>query len=357
MATFHKRLSLFSAVIPTLLAIVSYSAIADTAKLKTDKAFDTLTVTETESVSSIIIDGQVEAIKAATVSAQTSGRIIQVNYDVNDVVTAGASLLEITSDEQTAEFNAAEAQLASSEAMNFEAQATLTRYAALFPQGAISQGQMDEATANAKSSKQAVSAAKAQLNKAKQSLNYTVVSAPFEGRVTERFIELGETISYGQPLFSGFDTRELRATFNVPSRYLANLQAAKQLELTLTNGEKVISNHINVYQFADANSHQHQVRVNFSHPQALTGQWVKIAVPVKTSNVVIIPLSALYQVNDLDGVYRKVGQHTLLTQIRLGKIDKQLQTVEVLSGLDKGDEIILNASRYVLLRAANQSKE
>ena len=44
----------------------------------------------------------IEPVKAATVSAQTSGRIIKLNYDINDVVDAGSSLLEITNIEQGA---------------------------------------------------------------------------------------------------------------------------------------------------------------------------------------------------------------------------------------------------------------
>ena len=37
------------------------------------------------------VDGTIEAVNQATVSAQTSGRVVEILYDVNDVVPAGAS--------------------------------------------------------------------------------------------------------------------------------------------------------------------------------------------------------------------------------------------------------------------------
>ncbi|MGL5358503.1 MAG: efflux RND transporter periplasmic adaptor subunit, partial [Shewanella sp.] len=86
----------------------------------------------------LTLDATIEAVKAATVSAQTSGRIIKLNYDVNDIVPEGAALLEITSKEQGAELASVEAELAKANAQNIEAQAQYQRYQALFPQGAIS---------------------------------------------------------------------------------------------------------------------------------------------------------------------------------------------------------------------------
>ncbi|MGL5048215.1 MAG: efflux RND transporter periplasmic adaptor subunit, partial [Shewanella sp.] len=113
----------------------------------------------------VTLDATIEAVKAATVSAQTSGRIVKLNYDVNDVVPEGAALLEITSKEQGAELASFEADLAKAKALNVEAQAQYRRFKALFPQGAISKGAMDEATANAKATEQAVTAAKARVIK------------------------------------------------------------------------------------------------------------------------------------------------------------------------------------------------
>ncbi|WP_394129828.1 efflux RND transporter periplasmic adaptor subunit [Shewanella maritima] len=338
------KYSPLTVVVTSFMLIFSLSVSADS----DEQALATLTVQPHFKQHDLTIDGIIEPIKAATVSAQTSGRIITVNYDVNDEVLAGSPLLEITSDEQTAEFNAAQANLAQAIARNNEAQATLSRFKALFPQGAISQGQMDEATANASSTEQAVTAAQAQLNKAKQSLNYTVVSAPFKGRVTQRFIEQGETITYGQPLFSGYSTENLRATFSIAPQFLVAAKQADTFTLTLANGEQLTSHDIQVFDFADPQSQQHQVRVNFNHPQGYAGQWVKGQFTVSETKGFILPMSALVRRHQLDGVYRKVGSNYLLTQVRVTNVDKHNNTFEVQSGVMAGDEIIINADTFII---------
>ncbi len=48
------------------------------------------------------VDGTIEAVNQATVSAQTSGRIAEILYDVNDVVPAGAVIIRLKATEQRA---------------------------------------------------------------------------------------------------------------------------------------------------------------------------------------------------------------------------------------------------------------
>ena len=335
-----------------LATIVSYTAQAsDVATLK---------LVYSDQYQPRIYDAKIEAIKAATISAQTSGRIINIHFDVNDLVPQGAALLEITNKEQGAEFAGAEAELAKAEALNSEAQAQYLRYKTLFPKGAISKGAMDEATAKAKSSKQAVSAAQAQLIKAKESLNYTVVSAPFSGRMTQRFIEQGETISYGQALFSGYDTQHLRAVFQIPQQDVAQVQKQEQVSVKLFNGDEIISNDINVYQFADPLTHQHQVRVNIDASNiedVIVGQWIKVIVNFPSRTSLMIPLSAIHQVSDLTSVYRQMADKIVLNQVRIGRVDHQNNTAEVLSGLMEGDEIVIDAGRYLIQSSAAKGQE
>src|SRR5579883_3104080 len=68
------------------------------------------------------LDGIVEAVDQATVSAQTSGRVAQILYDANDVVPAGAVIVRLRSAEQHAGLSQAEASLSEARARELEAQ-------------------------------------------------------------------------------------------------------------------------------------------------------------------------------------------------------------------------------------------
>jgi membrane fusion protein, multidrug efflux system len=294
----------------------------------------------------ITLDASIEAVKAATVSAQTSGRIIKLYYDVNDTVPEGAPLLQITDKEQGAVLAAAEADYAKAKALDIEAQAQLTRYQALFPQGAISRGAMDEAIARAKSSEQAVSVAKAQIIKARESLKYTLVAAPFGGIVTARHVELGETVSPGQPLMSGYDPGQLRAVAQVPARYLEALRQQGSIRLQLDDaGEEltVARKDISLFDFADPLSHSHAVRVKLDNQDGRIqpGSWAKLSFIGNLRPQILVPVSALIIRGELQAVYLKQGKDFVLTQVKLGK--QQGDRVEILSGLRSADEIALDA--------------
>lgn len=295
----------------------------------------------------IELDARVEAGQAATVAAQTSGRILTLYYDVNDLVSVGSPLLEITSKAQSAELAGAEAELAKAMAINQQAQAQYQRVSTLFPQGAIAQGAMDEARATAKTSEQAISAAKANLIKAKQTLDYTVVSAPFSGRVSERHVQQGETVSLGQALFSGYDPTSLRLVTHLPQRLYSRLiPDAKGQFSTYLNQTNFTFEHVTVMAFSEPSSHSHQVRISLENQpqlmeQLVPGQWLKVRFMDEYTEGLLIPKSALVKQGEFTGVYRLQGADIHLTQVRVTKeYGEQLQVV---SGLISGDTIALDA--------------
>ncbi|MBQ4892220.1 efflux RND transporter periplasmic adaptor subunit [Shewanella sp. MMG014] len=320
-------------------------------------SMQTLTIRTVEQAQQLYFDGQIEAVKAATVSAQTAGRILALHYDINDLVPAGSPLLEITSKEQGASFAAAEAELARAEAKNIEAQAQFTRYQALFPKGAISKGAMDEATANATASFQAVSAAKAQLITAKETLNYTTVSAPFSGRVTQRFVEQGETVTVGQPLYAGYAIDDMRAVFQLPQQYQSYVTTDTKVTIELASGVIIQSSDIIPFSFLQSPSQTYQIRVNLPvrETEYTAGEWVKIAISGKKQPHIIVPESAIFRRGDYTAVFMKQADNFVQTQVRVRTMANSSDNPSVIidAGLMDGDIILAQASQFILQSTNN----
>ena len=331
-----------------LSTLLSISAIAQSAD-----AIETINVAMKLHPTRVAIDAVIEPVQAATVSAQTSGRIIKLNYDVNDIVPIGAPLLEITSAEQGAQLTAANADHRKAQAINAEAQRQLSRYQALFPQGAISQGAMDEAEANAKSAQQELAAANARLTQANESLKYTVVSAPFAGVVSQRHVEEGETVTPGQALYSGYSLTQMRAVAHVPQRYIKALQHQPQFTLTLANGEQVRSEQLTIFSFIEPSNHSYKVRINL--PENISGivpgSLIKAEFIAGNRQTILVPNSALVTMNELSAVYLQQDGSWVLTQVRTGQ--SQNASVEILAGLSEGDIIAKDA--YQALNILNKS--
>jgi RND family efflux transporter MFP subunit len=291
----------------------------------------------------VVLDATVEAINKATLSSQTSGRITKINFDTNDYVEKDSIILEMTNKEQGAQLAAAEANVLRTQAAYNESKLNYDRYKKLFPKGAISQGQLDQAAATAETNKQLIKAAQASLTQAKESLDYTIIKAPFAGVVTERHVEIGETVNPGAPLFSGMSLTHLRAVTEIPQRYIAALRNNPEFIITLNDGSKLFSNKITLFNYADQQSHAFKVRIDLppTGKLLLPGMWVKVQFVRGESKMISVPSSAILTNNELNAVYRDVDGKAVLTQVRLG--NKHDNEVEILSGLHSGDKISIDA--------------
>lgn len=297
-----------------------------------------------ESLSQVVqLEGVVQPINQGTVASQTSGRIVGLNVDVNDYVKKGTVLLEISAVQQSASLDAAQAQLAGAIAQDREAQAQVKRYRQLFPKGAISQEAMDSAEARARSASAAVKSAKASVAQAKESLGYTSVSAPYDGVVTKRYVELGETVAPGTPLISGFAIDKLRIETEIPQRYQPAVKDIAQFEVVSPQGERVLPTQYNLFSYADPQSHTFKIRLNL--PEQTTsfvpGMWVKTEFHYGDRETILIPNSSVVRRAELSSVYRIQGDSRVLNPVRLGQTYGDY--TEVLSGLEEGDIISTTA--------------
>ncbi|WP_299806478.1 efflux RND transporter periplasmic adaptor subunit [uncultured Shewanella sp.] len=344
-----KNTALLGYLLISSLSFLSLSASAESRSSTEHEHLESIKVSSKPYPNWIQLDAVVEPTKSATVSAQTSGRIIKLNYDINDIVTAGAALLEITSKEQGAQLAAAEADYAKARAVNVEAQQQLKRYQTLFPKGAISKGSMDEAEANAKSTQQAVSAAKARITQANESLKYTLVSAPFAGVVTQRHVEEGETVSPGQALYSGYSLSQMRAVTQIPQRYIEALKQQPNFKLTLANGKQINSDELNLFTFVDPKSHSYKVRINLPEnvEGVIPGSLIKAQFISGSRRAIFVPESSLLSMNELSAVYIQQNDTWVLNQVRTGLSDNG--KVEILAGLSEGDVVAKDAYHALLM--------
>lgn len=321
------------------------SALAAALLLTTNSSamVDVYTAQLTKVDQAIVLDGVVQPVNQGTVAAQTSGTVVALNVDVNDYVKQGSVLLEISAVQQSAALDAAKAQLASVVAQNKEAQAQVKRFRQLMPKGAISQDQMDAAETRARSAAAAVKSAEASVAQAKESLGYTSVTAPYDGVVTKRYVELGETVAPGTPLLSGFSMDELRVESEIPQHYYSLVNNEAQFKIDNGGGEKVTPTAYNLFRYAEPSSHSHTIRLNLpeKQPGFTPGAWVKTRFVYGQRELLLVPKTAVMRRAELSVVYRLTkDDNAILNPVRLGQEFED--SYEVLSGLEIGDRVVSN---------------
>ncbi|MCJ2377181.1 efflux RND transporter periplasmic adaptor subunit [Vibrio sp. ZSDZ34] len=311
-----------------------------------EQAYET-TIVKISNVDSFIqLHGTVDAVNKGTLSAQTSGRIVSVNADVNDIVRQGDVLLEISAKQQSASLDAALARLNSANAQSVRSQAQVKRYRELYPVGAISKERLDSAEAEARSAIAEVKGAKASVIQAKDSLGYTSIEAPYTGVVTKRFVELGETVSPGTRLMEGFSLSPLRVVTEIPQRFHDKVNSAEQFSISTDRGQFLTATEAKLFNYANVNSRSFKVRLELLNEdtQLYPGSWVNVQFVHGQHQSIMVPTSAVIRRGELSVVYRLIDQTLQMNPIRVGETHGA--QIEVLSGLEPGDEILTNALTY-----------
>lgn len=288
-----------------------------------------------------VFDGTVEAVHQATVSAQTTGRIQEVNFDVDDFVEAGSVLIRFTDVEQQTGLQRAQADLAGSRARAVEASEEYARAENLKERGLGSQRDLDRALAARESAAAAVASAESAVVAARQQLEYTVVRAPYAGIVTRRHVEVGETVNSGQPLISGLSLEKLRVTVDLPQKVALQVRQEPRA-VVLTESERIVPEKITIFPIADPQTNSFRVRLEMPDGQfgLFPGMFVKAAFETGAAERLLIPAVAVVQRSEVTAVYVSANGDVRLRQVRIGHPFGD--QVEVLAGLEVGELVALD---------------
>ncbi|MEZ5585143.1 MAG: efflux RND transporter periplasmic adaptor subunit [Candidatus Competibacteraceae bacterium] len=290
-----------------------------------------------------ILEGVIEAVDRSTVSAQTSGRVQEILFDVNDVVPAGAPIIRLRDTDQRASLARAEAGLREAQARRDEAQSEYQRIKGIFSRKLVSKADMDAATAALDAAQARLEAAQAEVTGAREELDNTVVKAPYGGVVLERHVSLGESVQPGQPLMSGFSLKRLRVVATVPQRLLETIRQYSEARVLLDDQRSIAAEQLTFFPYADPASHVFKVRVDL--PANIKGLYpgmsVKTAFVAGRVERLLTPRKAVVQRGEVSGIYVLHDDRVSLRQIRPGK-SVDTDWLEVLAGLEAGEQVALD---------------
>src|SRR5665647_2591961 len=125
------------------------------------------------------VEGLVEATRQSTVSAQISGRIKEINFDVGSRVNKGQVILRIDEREAAQALAGSNAQVMQAQVTLQNAKATYERSKQLFEQKFISQSALDKAQADYQVARAQAAASEASAGQASLTRGYSAVVAPY----------------------------------------------------------------------------------------------------------------------------------------------------------------------------------
>jgi RND family efflux transporter MFP subunit len=298
----------------------------------------------------LVLPGAVQAFIEAPIYARTSGYLKSWNTDIGTPVTKGQLLAEIETPEVDQQLTQAKADFATASANEALANSTNARWQGLLSTESVSKQDAEEKSGDAAAKKAAAQSAAANVARLHDLESFKRVLAPFSGVITARNTDIGALINAGQSagseLFRIADTRKLRIYVRVPEAFAAVTKPGLEADLRFAEqpNKTFAAKTVRTSNSLDAVLRTLQVELELDNAKGdiFPGAYAEVhfKIPANTATLrlpanTVLFRSAGLQVATLDGDHR-VRLKSIVQGRDFGN------TIEVLSGLDANDTVVLN---------------
>jgi len=342
-------------IVPT--ALLAVAALAVTAACGHHEAelapssFEPVTVrtTTVERVTSrqpIEVRGTVQPGREAFVSSRVMGPVTAIWVESGSRIGRGQRRMQI----QPA---ASEGQLAQASGALSQAQAALAlternyrRFQALHEQNAASDLELDMARMEFERAQGAVSQAEGAVQAAGTVADDSLVRAPFDGRVVDTLVEIGDMAAPGRPLVRVQSTTGQQIWLVVREADIGRLSPGQQIgmsvdarpDLGTVEGpvEEIVPS-------ADPATHTFMVKVGLPGVVLPSGLAARAQIPGDEEVRLVVPASAIHRRGGLELVVVRAQDGTARTRAVTSGRALPGDLIEVLSGLAEGDVVAVDA--------------
>lgn len=307
------------------------------------------TVGEIDGPAVISTSGKIEAVKSANLSTRMMGHVDKIYVGIGDKVSRGQLLLSINNMDLSAKLAQVNAGITEATAAYDNAEKDLKRFTALFEEKSATQKELDDITANFRMVEARLEAARQMKNEVNAQFSYADLRAPFNGVVTNRFINPGDMANPGIPLLEVEAPGKYQVLTLVPESEITKIKQGMKVQVGLNSlGVNVPGEVVEVSSSSKNTGGQYRVKVAISETNApiLTGMYATVKFPIKANDqpkAALIPKEAIVYKGQLSGVYTVSESNTaLLRWLRLGR--SYGDRVEVLSGLSADESFIVSSN-------------
>jgi len=332
----------------------------------------------------LTLAGAFKPFQDVDVHAKVAGYIKTIYVDVGSHVTAGQTLAVLEVPELQAQLAGADAAVRRAKEEVTRAQSDLqgaksthsavhAMYARLSQAsqekaGLVAQQEVDDAQAKDLSTGSQVSSAEAALSAAEQALQvaqatqkqyealsaYTRITAPYAGVVTTRYADTGSLIAAGtseskqaEPVVRLAQISVLRLVLPIPESIAATIRLGDPIKVHVQALNKDYVG--KVARFADAlnpDTRTMHTEIDFQNVDGklMPGMYVEAIVPESgKANVLTVPLEAVEMKDNGEGTVLLVGSQNMLEERKVTLGMQGSTRIEVASGLQEGDEVVVGS--------------
>lgn len=322
---------------------------------------EVITAHGAKSGQALTLPGETAAWYESTIYARVNGYVGTWSADIGDHVKKGQVLASIETPELDADLLAAKAKLRAGEAevnrRQAEAEFADTTYARWrdSPKGVVSEQEREDkkaqfasAKANLEASKAQAAVAQAEVDRLNSFQQFKQVTAPYDGTITERRIDIGNLSTQTTPLYKMAKDDPIRVFVEVPQSAAADLMKEGSTVDVVTTDEA--ARHFQgkvtrTSQAIDPKARTFRAEIDLPNPDLalLPGMYVSTAFQLPAAGSVQVPASAM--------LFRPDGPHVVVVgpdqklhfaAVTIARDDGSV--IELGAGVKEGDQVVLNIS-------------
>ena len=305
------------------------------------------TMTLTETVRGI---GTLRALKTVKLRPEISGILLDVHFEGAQEVSRGELLFSIDDNKLQHQLESHRAALQAAQARLEDAERRFRRLDNLLERQSVSRESRDQAQTAYATAKAEVSRHKAQVALVKEQLKDTRIEAPFDGVVSETFVDAGNYLEVGQHLATLYRTDVLETAFSLPERHMGRIRAGQDVEVMVdAYPEEVFPGSVTyVSPSVNERTRDFRVKARIKNPdlRLKPGAFATAVVTVKRRrDQPVVPEDALVAVRTGYVVYVVRDAVAHQTDVTIGL--RQDGMVQVVTGLTAGADVVTSGQMNV----------
>jgi RND family efflux transporter MFP subunit len=308
----------------------------------------TTVVRNSEGGQTLALPGSLQGFQQAPLAARSAGYVKRWTKDIGSHVAKGELLAVIESPEIDQQLSQAEAVRGQTAASLGLAKSTVERWEALRKRDVVSQQELDERRSGLTQATENLAAADANVQRLRQLQGFTRVTAPFDGVITKRNVDVGDLIdSSGKTLFVLTQMDPLRVYVNVPQSYAQLVRPGQKVVITQSElrGQSFTGEVARTSASIDPATRTMQVEVALPNKNGLLlpGAYVQVELPLAGSRSLVVPTNVLlFRAEGTRVAAVDAASRVHLKPVTLGR--NLGEAIEVIDGIAAGDRLVVNPS-------------
>ncbi|HWW19441.1 MAG TPA: efflux RND transporter periplasmic adaptor subunit [Steroidobacteraceae bacterium] len=332
-------------------------------------AVDVVVVRDNTGTGTLTLPGETAAWYESTIYARVDGYVAKWYVDIGDHVKAGQLMATIDTPELDAELMAAKAKLQAAQAQVKVSEATAefasTTYARWrdSPKGVVSEQEREDKKAGNDAAAAQLQAARAQVSLDEADVNrlsafeqFKRVTAPFDGTVIERRIDIGNLVTAGSSgnttsLYRVSQDDPIRVFVDVPQSAAPNLMkvgVAAQISISDSGAPPIAGKITRTSEAVNPQARTFRAELDIPNPKRalVPGLYVQVAFQLNNSGMYQVPAASLtFTPSGPKVAVVNPDNQVQFHPVTIGRDDGD--HVELSSGVASGDRLVLNISNQI----------